>query len=165
MTMTSLPSGTAALAPPRARASSSPMYTLMYERIEPMSSRTREAKPGCRRSISAMTSRSVAPEAMSLVCPPVASRRAPGRRTVTGMPSLPERGAEISVPSIRDQHDDTPGFFPRDGDGRRDRGAARDAAEQPLLARKPLGHRDRFVGAHHAVSVGDFLVPDRRPDS
>src|SRR6267378_755287 len=46
MTMTSLPSGTAAPLPPRVRASSAPMYTLTYERSAPPSSRTREANPG-----------------------------------------------------------------------------------------------------------------------
>jgi len=45
MTMTSLPSGTAAALPPRLRASSSPMYTLTYERRAPPSSSTRDAKP------------------------------------------------------------------------------------------------------------------------
>src|SRR5437660_1750171 len=46
MTMTSLPSGTTAPLPPRVRASSSPMYTLTYERSAPSSSSTRKANPG-----------------------------------------------------------------------------------------------------------------------
>src|SRR4030088_1016871 len=89
ITMTSLPSGTAAPVPPLARASSSPMYTFTYVRIAPLSSRTRARKPGCRRSMSVMTSASVPARASSLVCPPVASRSAPGRRTVTATLSLP----------------------------------------------------------------------------
>src|SRR5256714_11653635 len=70
MTMTSLPSGTTAPLPPRVRASSSPMYTLTYERSAPPSSSTREANPGGRRSISGITSRSVPPDPVSLVLPP-----------------------------------------------------------------------------------------------
>src|SRR2546426_304437 len=81
--------------------------------------------------MSAMTSRRVAPVAVSLVSPPVTSRRAPGKRTVTGMTSLPERGAEVALSPISDQHDDTAGFFPRDRDGCRDRRAAGDADDRP----------------------------------
>src|SRR2546423_11792159 len=92
MTMTSLPSGTAAPLPPRLRASSSPMYTFTYERNAPFSSSTREAKPGWRLSISAIRSASVSPDALSLVSPPAASRSAPGRRTVTAMIFTPKAG-------------------------------------------------------------------------
>src|SRR3989442_2942190 len=114
--------------------------------------------------MSAMTSRSVAPLAMSLVWPPVASRSAPGRRTVTGTGSLPQGGAEVALAPISDQHDDTPGFFPRDRAGRGDRGTARHAAEDPLFLREPPRHRDRFVRPHDALAVRDRLVPDRRAD-
>src|SRR2546425_631865 len=72
--------------------------------MEPLGSSTRAAKPGWRRSMSAITSRSVAPDAVSLVSPPVTSRRAPGKRTVTGMTSLPDRGTEISLSPISDPH-------------------------------------------------------------
>src|SRR2546423_1305280 len=92
MTMTSLPSGTAAPLPPRLRTSSSPMYTFTYERSAPFSSSTREAKPGWRLSISDRKSASVSPDALSLVSPPAASRSAPGRRTVTAMIFTPKAG-------------------------------------------------------------------------
>src|SRR5438445_3827403 len=114
--------------------------------------------------MSAITARSVAPDAVSLVSPPVTSRSAPGKRTVTGITSLPERGAEVALSPISDQHDDTAGFFPRDRDGCRDRRAARDAAEDPLVAREPLRHRDRLVGRHDSLLVRGAFVPDRGPD-
>src|SRR5213593_1893979 len=112
--------------------------------------------------MSAITSRSVPPDALSFVSPPAASRSAPGRRTVTGMISLPKRGAEISVSPISYQHDDTTRFFPRD----RHRGSHRRAAgwtgEDAFLARETLRHRERVLCRHDEVHVGDAFVPDRR---
>src|SRR6266571_5532315 len=111
--------------------------------------------------MSAITSRSVPPAAVSFVSPPAASRSAPGRRTVTAMTSLPKRGAEISISPISYQHDDTSGFFPRD---RYRRGHGRTAGwsgEDAFLAREALRHRERFLRGHHEMQIGDSFVPDR----
>src|ERR1700694_3823766 len=112
--------------------------------------------------MSAMTSRSVAPFALSLVSPPAASRAAQGRRTVTAMISLPKRGAEISLSPIRNQHDDTACFFPRDSDRGGDRSTTRWSGEDAFLPRETLGHRQRLLRRNDAMDVGDALVPDRR---
>src|SRR5881392_3058515 len=111
-----------------------------------------------------MTSASVAPQAVSLVSPPVAAPSTPGRRTVTDMASLPEWCAEIALAPVGDQDDDTPGFFAGDRDRRGDRGTSRDAAEDAFLARETLRHRDRLVGPHDAMLVGGAFVPERRAD-
>src|SRR5438105_14381899 len=112
--------------------------------------------------MSAMTSPTVFPEAVSLVSPPVASRNAPGRRTVTATVLLPKGSAQITLSPISDQHDDMAGLFPRDRQPRGDRRTAGDAAEDALLAGEPSRHRDRVVRAHDAMLVGDRGVPDRR---
>src|SRR5213593_3059050 len=107
-----------------------------------------------------MTSRSVPPEAVSFVSPPVASRSAPGRRTVTGMVSLPKRGAEVSLSPIGYQHDDTTRFFPRDRHGSAHRRAPGWPGEDAFLSREALCHRDRLLRRHNAMYVGDAFVPD-----
>src|SRR2546423_1019986 len=112
--------------------------------------------------MSAITSRSVSPDALSLVSPPAASRSAPGRRTVTGMTSLPQGGAEISLAPISYQHDDTARFFPRDSDRRGDRGPTGRSGEDAFLSREALGHCDRLLRRDDAVHVCDAFVPDRR---
>src|SRR5437773_804885 len=109
--------------------------------------------------MSAMSSRTVFPDALRFVSPPVASRSAPGRRTVTATASLPEGGAQVPLSPISDQHDDTARLFPRDREPRSDGGAPRDAAEDPFFAREPSRHRDGLVGARHAVLVRHRLVP------
>src|SRR2546426_8706894 len=111
-----------------------------------------------------MTSRSVPPDAVSLVWPPVTSRSEPGSRTVTGMASLPKRGAKVSLASVGDQHDDTPDLFPRDRYGCGHRGAPGDAAQDVFLAREQPGHRDRLIGVHHDVRVDHQLAPARRSE-
>src|SRR5467141_3330501 len=111
--------------------------------------------------MSAITSRSFSPLALSFVSPPAASRRAPGRRTVTGMISLPKRGAEISISPIGYQHDDTARFFPRDRDRGGDRGAAGRSRKDAFLARETLRHRERLLGPHDPMDVRDAFVPDR----
>src|SRR6267378_2756188 len=114
--------------------------------------------------MSAITSRTVRPEAVSRVSPPAASRSAPGKRTVTGMISLPKRGAEISISPIGYQHDDTARFFPRDRERRRHRSAAGWSGEDAFLSREALGHGERLLRPHYPVHVGDAFVPDRRTE-
>src|SRR5262249_1855573 len=104
--------------------------------------------------MSAMTSASVPPEATSFVCPPVASRSAPGRRTVTDIRSLPEGCAEVSLSPICDQHDDTARFFPRDTDRGGHRRAAGGSGEDALVFREPAGHRDGLIGRLGHVHIG-----------
>src|SRR5438093_2980690 len=98
--------------------------------------------------MSAITSRTVSPLALSFVLPPAASRRAPGSRTVTGTISLPKRGAEISISPIGYQHDDTARFFPRDRDRGSDRGTAGRSGEDAFLSRETLRHRERLLRSH-----------------
>src|SRR5258706_8596195 len=114
--------------------------------------------------MSAITSRSVPPGALSFASPPAASRSAPGKRTGTGILLLPKRGAEISISPISYQHDDTARFFPRDSDRGGHRGPAGWAGKDALLAREALGHRERLLGRHHAMLVGHSFVPDRRTE-
>src|SRR6267142_1801747 len=114
--------------------------------------------------MSAITSGSVRPEAVSRDSPPAASRSAPGKRTVTGMISLPKRGAEISISPIGYQHDDTARFFPRDRERRGHRGAAGWPGEDAFLSREALRHGERFLCPHDPVHVGDAFVPDRRTE-
>src|SRR6267378_6852061 len=114
--------------------------------------------------MSAITSRSFSPVALSFVSPPAASRRAPGRRTVTGMILLPKRGAEISISPIGYQHDDTARLFPRDRERRGHRGAAGWSGEDAFLSREALRHGERLLRPHDPVHVGDAFVPDRRPE-
>src|SRR4029077_8995541 len=112
--------------------------------------------------MSAITSRSVPPGAVSFVSPPAASRSAPGSRTVTAMNSLPKRGAEISISPISYQHDDTARFFPGDRDRCGHSGAARWSGEDAFLTRETLRPRERLLGPHHKMRIRDPFVPDRR---
>src|SRR6266852_4444173 len=115
--------------------------------------------------MSAITSPSVLPLASSLVFPPVVSRSAPGRRTVTDTTaSLPKGRTEVALSPISDQHDDTARLFPCDVRSARDGSATRRPAEDALVTREAFRHRYRLVGADRAVHVGDALVPDRRSD-
>src|SRR3954470_23423516 len=104
--------------------------------------------------MSVMTSASVRPFAWTFVSPPVASRSAPGSRTVTAMRSLPKGGAEVTLSPISYQHDDTARCFPRDHHRRGHGGATRWAREDPLLFRQPAGHGDRLIGRHRHVHIG-----------
>ena len=67
------------------------------------------------------------------------------------MASLPKGCAEIALASIGDQHDDTPGFFPRDRDGRYHGTATGHAAEDAFLPREAPGHGDRVVSTDDAL--------------
>src|SRR4029077_11447480 len=112
--------------------------------------------------MSAITSRSVPPSAVSFVSPPAASRSAPGSRTVTAMNSLPKWGAEISVSPISYQHDDTARFFPRDRDRRGHGRCTSSFGADALLTRETLCHRERLLRSHHHMRIRDAFVPDRR---
>src|SRR4029077_4527383 len=112
--------------------------------------------------MSAITSRSVPPSAVSFVSPPAASRSAPGSRTVTAMNSLPKWGAEISISPISYQHDDTARFFPRDRDRCSHGRTTGWSGEDAFLTRETLCHRERLLRSHHHMRIGDAFVPDRR---
>src|SRR3982074_2533120 len=113
--------------------------------------------------MSLMTSASVPARASSLACPPIASRSAPGRRTVTATLSLPKGRTQVTLSPVSYQHDDTARLFPRDRDRRGHGCAPGHTAEETLLACESLRHRDRFVCRHDPMLVRDTLVPDRRP--